>query len=406
MACDHENRLLLGGSFQHQLGVDTLLFNTQGLSDVFVSQLDTLGQTQWLKTFGGEYNDYCTGLKLNKLRGAMLSGSFSDSLMMDSLIIKTKSLRPDAFIAQMDTAGVVTWAGALQGDGGSLANGSELDSRGNLYLMGSFNGELQAGSNSIRSLGDEDIFVARYYNCPPVSNAIKAPDYLCQGAEATLYVDKNYSHVVWNDTLTDVNKMLIQQAGTYHVSMVDKKGCVVNDSVEIKEVIPMEFSLGADTMLLVSDQLKLSGPELADAYLWQDGSILQTLLAYSENEKAESKDYALTITDSLGCQQQDTIRIEFFKNTVSNDPNEGERLITIYPNPVEADFYWSFDEATEGTVLTEITDLKGQVLRREKIGHYIQGGMATVSVNSLQAGVYYFCITCNGKRFHKKFVKK
>lgn len=405
LACDKENNLLIGGNFNHQLLVDTLQYETQGLTDFFVAKADTLGNIQWFKSFGGKYSDKSTGLKLNKLGGAMISGSFNDSLRMDSIIVKTKSHYADAFMAQMDTAGTVTWAGTLQGDGSSMASGGSLDSKGNLYLMGSFNGSLNAGSTEITSMGDEDIFVAKYYNCPPINNAIEAPDYVCEGAEALLYVDKSYSHIVWNDTLTDVNEITIQAPGTYHVTMVDKKGCVVTDSVDIRQIPAFEFSLGKDTAILMDAQLELLGPNNFYGYQWQDGSNLQDILVYNEDEKPGHKKYELTVTDSLGCEWKNDISIEFYQTPEHADLADGERLITIYPNPVKTDFYWTFETNHEVQMQVEIADISGQVKYRNDIARYIPMDKMHISVNKLSAGVYYFSIISNGKRISKKFVK-
>ncbi len=405
LACDKLNQVLLSGNFNHTLQVDTLQYETQGLTDFFVARTDSMGNIQWLKSFGGKYSDLSNSLELNKLGGAMVSGSFNDSLKMDSLVVKTKHFRSDAFIAQLDTAGMVTWAGTLQGDSRNSASGVALDSKGNLYLVGSFNGSLSAGNEEIESMGGEDIFVAKYYNCPPVLNAIQAPDVLCQGAETLLYVDKNYSHVVWNDTLRDVNEMTICSPGSYHVAMVDKRGCVITDSIEIAEVPAFEFSLGKDTAILVDAQLELLGPDNFYEYEWQDGSNLQNLLVYNNEGRIGHKKYELTVTDSLGCAWNSEVSIEFYKTPENADLSQGEKLITIYPNPVKEDFYWTFETRQEAQMTVEIADVAGHVKHHENIARYIPMQKMHIPVSHLSAGAYYFSIISNGKRISKKFIK-
>ena len=181
LACNQQNQLLMSGNFDFTLNIDSLQYQTNGYTDFFVCKADTAGNLNWLKTFGGKYTDRSKNLKLNKLGGAMVTGSFNDTIYMDSLMLNTHSLNSEAFIAQLDTTGFVTWAEAMHGKGGSTSNGGALDNKGNLYLMGSFNGSLQAGGTELATLGEEDIFVAKYYNCPPVANAINSPGYLCQG---------------------------------------------------------------------------------------------------------------------------------------------------------------------------------------------------------------------------------
>lgn len=406
LACDKQNQVLLSGNFNHRLSVDTLEYETQGLVDFFVARADIAGNITWLKSFGGKYADHSNGIKLNKLGGAMISGSFNDSLRMDSLIVKTKSFRADAFVAQMDTAGTVTWAETLQGDSGSRANGATLDSEGNLYLMGSFSGSLNAGSEEIASMGDEDIFVAKYYNFPPVPNAIQSPGHLCEGSEALLYVDKSYANVVWNDTLADVHEISVDRPGTYHVAMVDKRGCVVRDSVDIAEVPVYEFSLGRDTALLMDAQLELLGPDNFFAYEWQDGSNLQNSLVYNEEETSGHKKYELTVTDSLGCRWSSDVDIEFYQEPEHANLNGGERLITIFPNPVKNDLYWTFKTYHEVQMEIEVLDASGKIQYHQNIGRYQPGQQMKLSMAKFSSGLYYFSVLSNDKRITKKFVKQ
>ncbi len=406
MVCNDNNQLYLSGNFNHHLSIDTLEYEAKGRSDFFVCKTDTTGNIKWFKTFGGKFSDNVRDIKLNRLGGAMITGSFNDTLYMDTLMLNTQSVNKEAFIAQLDTAGMVTWTEVIHGEGGSASNGATLDSRGNLYLMGSFNGKIKAGSQELETLGDEDIFVAKYYNCPEVNDAIESPEYLCEGSSITLSVANGYSNIIWNDTLKDVNEMMVYEPGLYHVNMVDKRGCVVADTVSITEVMAQEFSLGNDTAMLVSDQKELTGPDRAFAYLWNDGSNNQTLLAYSETGEPGKYLYELTITDSLGCNWSDDIKIEFYTMPDYADLSEGERLITMFPNPVKESFTWMLETNKEVQIAVEILDGGGMVKYHEKLMRYQPGQQMKVEASGLNPGIYYFSVLSNEKRITKKFVKE
>ncbi len=406
MVCNKNNQLYLSGNFNHNLSIDTLNYEAKGLNDFFVCRADTSGNITWIKTFGGKYSDNVSDMKLNHLGGAMITGSFNDTLYLDTLMINTQSVNKDAFIAQLDTAGMVTWTEAIHGEGGSASSGATLDSKGNLYLMGSFNGMIKAGSQELETLGDEDIFVAKYYNCPEVNNAIEAPQYLCQGSSVTLSVANSYSNIIWNDTLKDVNELQVFEPGLYHVNMVDKRGCVVSDTVSITEVMAQEFTLGNDTAMLISDPLELLGPDHAFAYLWNTGSNNQSILASSEDGQPGKYQYELTITDSLGCHWSDDIKIEFYTLPEYADLSEGERLITMFPNPVQESFTWMLETNKEVQITVEILDGGGMVKYHEKLMRYQPGQQMKVEASSLNPGIYYFSVISNDKRITKKFVKE
>ncbi len=406
LSCDMENHVLMSGNYNHILKVDTLLYPTHGLTDFFVCKADTLGTVKWLKSFGGKYVDRSNDIKLNQLGGVMVTGSFNDTVYMDSLQIATLSYYSEAFITQLNALGEVTWAESIQGEGGSSSQGATLDSNGNLYMMGSFNGTMSAGESELESQGDEDIFVAKYYNCPPVLNAIDHPAYLCQGSEVSLSVAHEYRNIIWNDTLKDVNQVLISEPGSYHVWMVDKKGCVLTDTVDIREIPEQKFSLGNDTSLLVYEQLEINGPSNAFAYQWQDGSNLQSLMAYCSDEKPGFNNYELTITDTLGCQWSSDITIEFYTEPEYADLSQGERLVTLFPNPVKESFTWYLETYKEVRMNIEILDGAGQVFHHQEIGRYQPGQSMKMQVSDLSPGIYYFSVISNDKRITKKFVKE
>ncbi len=406
IACDKENHVLITGNYNHRLLVDTLTFTTNGLTDYFVCRADSMGDIQWIKSFGGKYTDRSSDIKLNKLGGAMISGSFNDTLYMDTLMISTLTNKSEAFIAQLNQKGEVNWMGAISGEGGSSSNGSALDNKGNLYLTGSFNGTMKAGSDEIESQGDEDIFVASYFNCPPVSNAIHHPGYLCQGSIIDLSVDNSYQNIVWNDTLKNVHQMKVDEPGNYYVSMVDKRGCVVTDTVNIREIAAQKFTLGNDTALLVHEQLELIGPSHVFAYQWKDGSNLQSIFAYCKEETPGVYHYELTITDTMGCHWSNDISIEFYEEPEYADLSAGERLITLFPNPVKNSFTWYLETNKSVQMSVEILDGAGNIHYHQKIGRYQPGQSMKVDVNKLNPGIYYFSVISNDNRITQKFVKE
>ena len=66
---------------------------------------------------------------------------------------------------------------------------------------------------------------------------LTARDIFARGSMVDLSVNRGYTNIVWNDTLKNAEEIVIDQPGLYHVTMVDKRGCVVSDTVEIKEVM-------------------------------------------------------------------------------------------------------------------------------------------------------------------------
>jgi len=406
LACNKNNHLFLCGNYNHQLQVDTLIYTTHGLTDIFVSKTDTTGKIQWLKTYGSIYSDYANDITINKLDGAMITGSFQDTLQIDTLQITTQTTNSDAFIAQLSPQGTATWAKAIHGNQTNQSQGATLDTQGNLYLMGSFTGRLTAGTTQIESKGDEDIFIAKYYNCPLTPNTIEHPDYICQGTTSTLSVSKAYKNTLWNDTLANVHTMTITSPGQYHVSMVDTRGCVITDTIQINQIPTYNFTLGSDTTLLTTQELELKGPSHAQSYQWQDGSTTQNYQVNNPTQTPGHHQYELTITDTTNCQWSSAINVEYYTQPQKADLSQGEKIITLYPNPVKETLHWNIQTNTEAQMTIEIIDNTGKTYHHQYINRYQPGEQKQIEVSKLSSGIYNFTISSNQHRITKKFVKK
>ncbi len=405
MISNENNQLLITGNYNESFATDSLVATSNGQKDFFVAQLDTSLNIRYLKSFGGIFSDYTTGIQQNKLGGAMISGSFNDSLMMDSIVVFSTSNQSDAFVAQFDKRGNVTWVGTLESENNTITAGTCLDRDGNLYITGSFADSIAAGLMQAITLGEEDIYLAKCYNCPDIEKAIYGPTLLCEGSEIELYVDSKYQNIVWNDSLATGRSFVVNNSGVYWVEMVDKKGCVVRDTVIVEEIRSKTFSIGNDTSLLINSTIELSGPNDAIDYLWQDGSTNYNFLASDDGESGTYQ-YSLTITDSLGCQWSDDIRIEFYNLPNLADLSKGEDLINIYPNPVSSILNWKFETNIDVCMEIEILDINGRVILNETIERYLPGDVKKIDTSRLTSGSYYLVVIGEVGTVAKKFVKE
>ncbi len=406
LECQDNGKVFITGSFKHTLYVDTLSYSSHGASDIYVSRLDSLGHILWMKTYGGRYEERSSALKINKLGGIMVMGSYSSTLTLDSVKITSEGQRRDAFVAQWDSTGEVTWGGTLTGDENNFAKFGDLDSDGNLYLTGSFKGNLEADDLEISSNGDQDVFVAKYYNCPSVDNAIDGDLYLCPGGETELSVAKTYSNIVWNDSIDTGKSLTVDSAGIYHVYMVDANGCVVRDTATVEDVESYEFSLGNDTILVTGEELELNGPDDFDAYEWQDGSIFQSFTVTNEQDSAGTFTCWLTVTDSLECQWSDSIDVQYYYDATASGNSSSS--ISIFPNPVEDTFYWYMDTESNDTnnITIDISNQEGTSVYSSNIDNYISKQVLSITVSDLNAGIYYLSVTIDGERETTKFIKQ
>ncbi|MBK6642607.1 MAG: PQQ-dependent sugar dehydrogenase [Bacteroidetes bacterium] len=108
---------------------------------------------------------------------------------------------------------------------------------------------------------------------------------------------------LWN-TGEVTSSIQVDSSGLYFVTVTALSGCQESDSINVELNLPPAFNLGTDT-LVCDSVFVLNGPTGAFNYLWQDGTITQSLNIFT------SGIYALNITDTVtGCQASDSISVQ------------------------------------------------------------------------------------------------
>lgn len=129
-----------------------------GLSDIFISKLDSSGNFIWTKTWGGVGYDECRDLCFNN-GYICCTGRYNDTVSFDNFIL-TSGSNPRIFVMKLDTSGNVNWAknatGALPMLGIKIA--SDID--GNILIAGT--GTTTSMSFDAITITNADMFVAKY----------------------------------------------------------------------------------------------------------------------------------------------------------------------------------------------------------------------------------------------------
>lgn len=169
------------GTTDFDPGPGTFSLTAAGVSDIFISSIDTDGSLLWAKRIGGPNLDIAHAITTDAFGNIFLTGSFAGTADFDpgTAIYNLTSLGlQDIFIAKFDALGNFIWARQMKGNsGGSLGNTEAVgysiavDASGNVFTAGIFNGgtvDFDPGAavyNLTTSLnpagGDDDIFVSK-----------------------------------------------------------------------------------------------------------------------------------------------------------------------------------------------------------------------------------------------------
>ncbi|HEX2921874.1 MAG TPA: SBBP repeat-containing protein [Bacteroidales bacterium] len=396
---DREGNIYTSGSYSSAMHFADTIFLSTGYSDIFLLKYRQDGSAEWKRNLGSDYYDYVSGVSVDNLGGVVMSGSLGDTLMIDSLRLEPQYENTSAFILQFSSHGKAVWSDCITGSGRNFSEASTLDKSGNLYFTGSFRNEFKKGDERLLSFGDQDLFVAKYFNCIETTDEISGQRYFCPGSGTELSVRRIYSNVVWNDTITGKYSITASKPGTYSVKMLDKKGCIVTGKVDITQSDAPWFTLGRDTTISITDSLLLRAPEKFYVDRWQDYSIDKEFSARSIDGIAGEEEYWLMVRDSLNCSYTDTIKVAYTKGYGWFDPSNTQ--LTVYPNPARDRMWWSLITDVVCSFNLDLTDERGVEVHHELIDDYTSGTENEIYVGNLPSGIYYLRISGSSQKILK-----
>ncbi len=175
IAVDVSGDLLVGGyfsgtaNFNPGVGIDNRVSN--GMTDLFVLKLDNAGNYKWAITLGDIYSESVSAIKTDKSGNIFVGGLFSGHTDFDPSAgtATLDATQGGMFFAKYEANGNYKWAKNIGCNGGSqYLNAMALDTAGNIYLAGAFNGpaDFDPGPASFimpsTSSLLQDAFIARY----------------------------------------------------------------------------------------------------------------------------------------------------------------------------------------------------------------------------------------------------
>jgi hypothetical protein len=150
-------------------GAGTVNLTSAGLSDSYVSKMDSNGNFVWAKRIGGTDYDSGEGIALDLGANVYTTGSFYGTVDFNpdaGIADLTSAGNKDIYISKLNTSGSYAWARNMGGTGDNDQGYSiATDPFSNIYTTGSFSGtaDFDPGANifNLIGLGNKDIFVSK-----------------------------------------------------------------------------------------------------------------------------------------------------------------------------------------------------------------------------------------------------
>lgn len=209
--------------------------NSYGQGDIWLVKVNKNGVIQWAKTFGGNLQDYPTGITCSPKGDVYITGLFQGYFQFGISGISGSSNGWSVFLMKLDTDGepyyarriaTTTGQNAWQSAGGDVV----CDRSENVYVSGAFNGNILAGASYISAgstgMDDQNGFVMK------VLPSTGTPMWVRQmgGSASALAVDYNGDLYVGGKMQTG--------ADSFHTTRMQNAGGIGFDDLYVARMTP------------------------------------------------------------------------------------------------------------------------------------------------------------------------
>jgi hypothetical protein len=156
------------GTADFDPGPGTHNLTSEGGADIVVSKLDSSGDFVWAKSMGGTAGDRGFGIAVDSADNVYTVGVFGGTADFDpgpGTYNLTSEGRADIFVSKLDSSGNFVWAKGMGGTDGDRARNIVVDSSGNVYTTGQFEGTADfdpgTATYNLTSAGDREMFVSK-----------------------------------------------------------------------------------------------------------------------------------------------------------------------------------------------------------------------------------------------------
>lgn len=323
------NDLIFSGSTTiNSLGTAGTAATANAQIDGFVAKYNSSGVFQWVRQVGAPHGVALSRMTIDRnCNKIYFTGSFRPPTYLvgyDTLVPFDSTF--NSLLISLDYDGNYKWFKTYGGPGYSHTDGIALDPFGNIIQGGHFDQTVYFDTITAVATTGMDGFTIKME--PPLQPELSVNDSVfcmndtiafsfCQPGNITV------DHVLLNNVLTaflvNGNTVFVPviQAGTYDLK-VTLSNYLNTDTFFVNQISVYNSQLaqlGADTTLCENTQLVLN-PGLFDSYLWNDGSVGQTLSADSAGI------YYVSVVDPNQCSSSDSIQISFFTTQQVNLGND------------------------------------------------------------------------------------
>jgi serine/threonine-protein kinase len=160
MAADSKGNVFITGGARKDLDLGNGPLVARGQKDVFLARLDPKGNPVWSKRFGDRAWEEATDIGIDSKGNAWILGTFDGTLDLGCRPMFSTS--KDAFLARVDTEGHCLWSRRFGGAGEQISSFIHVYPEGDVLVTGHFSDSMTFDEVRLVGVGAKDIFLARF----------------------------------------------------------------------------------------------------------------------------------------------------------------------------------------------------------------------------------------------------
>jgi PKD repeat protein len=378
-----------------------------GYSDYWTVKIDSLGNKQWDRRFGGLSTEDDLGSILQTWDGGFLVAGSSYSPISGE---KTEyNLGPEqTWVIKTDTLGNIQWDKTILTTGHD-EQGLAIQTVDGCYIIANVTNGGIGGYKTQPSQGDDDFWIIKFCDTTFIQANLASTPNLCPGGCTDfINLSLNATSYQWffyggsPDTSTSVNPTNICYAnpGNYDVQLIATNS-FFSDTLLLTDYITVYPAPLPQGILQIADTL-FANPGAASYQWYYNGNTIPGATDYFYVATI-SGDYNVVATDQNGCEVEAVINNVI---AASSQLAVGNWQLAIIPNPVIDKFTiqnlaGSLSKGSKGTTV----EISVYNVMGEKINLDVDLRQCTVDCRSLIPGIYYLEISSEKAVYKTKFVK-
>ncbi|PKN71368.1 MAG: hypothetical protein CVU50_10375 [Candidatus Cloacimonetes bacterium HGW-Cloacimonetes-3] len=158
---DSSGNCYITGWFDNTVTFGTISLTCSGAVDIYIAKLDSNGNYLWAWKAGGIFQDLGNDIVTDSIGNCYITGWFINTVTFGTITLTSNDRYASLFIVKLDTNGYVLWAKQAGGTNNILGKRLAVDTTGNSYVTGNFEGTAIVGSTILNSTGNADIFITK-----------------------------------------------------------------------------------------------------------------------------------------------------------------------------------------------------------------------------------------------------